>query len=221
MTWTTVTFDCYGTLVDWETGIAEAFRQAAAADGVELQPPSIVAAYHEVEPQIQATEFRPYREVLGETARHVAARLGWELAPEETGFLAESLPDWPVFSDTQPALQRLKSRFRIAILSNVDDDLLQATGRRIGVDFDWTVTAQRVRSYKPAQGHFAEAVRRVGGREKLLHAAQSYFHDIRPAAEFGISAVWVNRKGEVGLGGGEPLAVVRDLTELADWLLSR
>ncbi len=219
MTWKTITFDCYGTLVDWEAGIGEAFRQAAAADGMELERASIISAYHEVEPQIQATHFRPYREVLGEAARHVAHRLGWELAPAKAGFLAESLPDWPVFSETRPALQRLKSRLGIAILSNVDDDLLQATSRRIGVDFDWTVTAQQVRSYKPAHGHFAEAIRRAGGRENLLHAAQSYFHDIRPAAEVGIPAVWVNRKGEEGSGGGDPLVVVQNLMELADWLL--
>lgn len=218
MTWTTVSFDCYGTLVDWESGISTAFREAAAADGIDLERAAIIAAYHEVEPQIQATQYRPYRDILAETAQRVAARLGWDLDPGRTGFLAESLPDWPVFADTRPALERLKSRFAIAILSNIDDDLLQATIERIGVDFDWTVTAQQVRSYKPAHAHFREALRRVEGRGSLLHAAQSYFHDIRPTAELGIAAVWVNRLDEEAGEGGEPLQVLGGLTELADWL---
>jgi 2-haloalkanoic acid dehalogenase type II len=218
MNWTTVSFDCYGTLVDWESGISNAFRETAAADGIDLERAAIIAAYHKVEPQIQATEYRLYRDVLAETARRVAAQLRWDLDPGRAGFLAESLPDWPVFAETRPALERLKSRFAIAILSNIDDDLLQATIQRIGVDFDWTVTAQQVRSYKPAHAHFREALRRVGSRGNLLHAAQSYFHDIRPAAELGIPAVWVNRLDEQAAEGGEPLQVLRDLTELADWL---
>ncbi|MHC4094162.1 MAG: HAD-IA family hydrolase [Planctomycetota bacterium] len=220
MDWDTVSFDCYGTLVDWETGITDAFKAAAARDGLELEPADIIAAYHQVEPAVQADVYRSYREVLGEVALRVADRLDWQLAPDEAAFLADSLPDWPVFADTRPALQRLKSRFRIAILSNVDDDLLAGTIARIGVDFDWTVTAQQIRSYKPAHGHFLEALRRVeGDRDRLLHAAQSLFHDIRPASQLGISAVWVDRKAE-GLGEEDlgPVRVVRNLTDLADWL---
>jgi 2-haloalkanoic acid dehalogenase type II len=216
---TTISFDCYGTLVDWEGGISAAFQKAASQDGINLQRPAIIAAYHEVEPQIQATDYRPYREVLGEAATLVASRLGWELNPDRAGFLAESLPDWPVFADTGAALGRLKSRFSIAILSNIDDDLLQATIDRIGVEFDWTITAQQIRSYKPAHPHFQEGLRRAGGQGNLLHAAQSYFHDIRPAAELGIPAVWVNRKNEPAGDGGDPLRMVTDLTDLADWLL--
>ena len=124
-----------------------------------------------------------------------------------------------MFLDTRPALERLKSRFSIAILSNIDDGLLQATIRRIGVEFDWTVTAQQIHSYKPAHKHFEEGLLRAGGRDNLLHAAQSYFHDIRPAAELGIPAVWVNRKGEPAGEGGDTLRVVADLTDLADWVL--
>ncbi len=216
---TTISFDCYGTLVDWETGIGDAFQQAAAADGIVLERATILAAYHEVEPQVQATVYRPYRDVLAETALRISERLGWGLDPGRAGFLAESLPNWPVFPDTRSALERLKSRFSIAILSNIDDDLLQATIQRIGVNFDWIVTAQQVRSYKPAHGHFREALRRVEGRDSLLHAAQSYFHDIRPAAELQIPAVWVNRLGEAALAGGEPVHVVGGLAELADWAL--
>lgn len=219
MQWDTISFDCYGTLVDWVRGISGAFAEAAASDGVELAAGDVIAAYHEIEPEVQSDAYRPYREVLDETALRVAAKLGWALAPERAGFLAESLPEWPVFLDTRPALERLKDRYELAILSNIDDDLLQATLRRIGAEFDWTVTAQQVRSYKPERAHFLEALGRLDGdRRRLLHVAQSKFHDVQPCGELGIDCVWVNRQGE-GLDAGlEPLHVVKDLAELVEWL---
>lgn len=218
MPWSVVSFDCYGTLVDWETGLAEAFRAEAERDGVQLHRDEVMSVYHEVEPEVQAQVYRRYRDVLADTAGRVAARFGWALPRERAGFLAESLPDWPVFPDARPALQRLRTRFDIAILSNIDDDLLAATIERIGVAFDWTVTAQQVRSYKPEHDHFHRAIERVDGdRRRLLHAAQSYFHDIRPALELGLDAIWVNRKGEE-VDGARPLHELRDLLELADWL---
>jgi 2-haloalkanoic acid dehalogenase type II len=217
--WHTLSFDCYGTLVDWVTGITTAFGEAAARDGIELAAADVIAAYHEVEPQVQADTYRPYRDVLAETALAVASRFGWTLEPENAGFLARSLPDWPVFADTRSALERLKLRYRLAILSNVDDDLLEATIRRIGVEFDWTVTAQQVRSYKPGHAHFLEALRYVEqDRGQLLHVAQSKFHDVRPCGELGIDCVWVNRQGERLDEGLEPSCVVKDLAELVESL---
>ncbi len=179
----------------------------------------MVGAYHDVEPELQVGSYRPYRDVLGEAAVRVASRLGWGLSRERAGFLAASLPDWPIFADTRPALERLKARYRLAILSNIDDDLLCGTLERVGVEFDWLVTAQQVRGYKPAPAHFREALRRVGGdHDRLLHVAQSYFHDVRPATELGIANVWVNRKGESEPVGPRPLCVVSNLLEVADWL---
>ncbi len=219
MKWDTISFDCYGTLVDWESGIADVFCDAAATSGVTLDRNAILTAYHEIEPKVQAGSYRLYKEVLSETALRVAEWLGWPLTHSGASFLAESLPDWPVFEDARPALERLKSRFDIAILSNIDDDLLQATLARIAVEFDWTVTAQNTRSYKPAHPHFREAIRRVGGdRGRLLHAAQSYYHDIAPATGLGLSAIWINRKGEDQPAGRSPLHTVRNLAALADWL---
>lgn len=220
--WDTISFDCYGTLVDWESGIADAFIEAAARDGVGLESPrEILDLYREIEAQVEAGPFQPYREVLAETERRIAARLDWELDSGTAGFLPRSLPDWPVFADTREALERLKSRFRIAILSNVDDDLLAATIRRIGIDFDFTVTAQQLRSYKPAPGHFHEALHRVAGdRGRLLHAAQSYFHDVIPAAQLGISVVWINRDAAHLPDGPKPLEIFDDLASFADWLES-
>jgi 2-haloalkanoic acid dehalogenase type II len=211
-----ITFDCYGTLVDWETGIINAFQSEAAKDGVELNGDQIIAAYGAEEPAVESGRYRLYREVLGEIARRVAARLGWELSADRAGFLAESLPLWKPFPDTNPALERLASRFKLGILSNIDDELLAATRGHFNVDFDLVVTAQQVKSYKPGIAHFEEAMVRAEGK-RLLHAAQSYFHDVVPASKLGIPVVWVNRKGSSAEPGGPlPTHEVRDLSQLAN-----
>jgi 2-haloalkanoic acid dehalogenase type II len=213
-----VTFDCYGTLVDWEEGISSAFVREAAEDGVVLDRARVLAAYHELEPEIEASGYRPYREVLAATAVRVAQRLGWPLTVDRARFLPESLARWKPFPDTNPALERLvRAGYRLGILSNVDDDLLAATRRQLGVLFDVVVTAEQVHSYKPAQGHFMEARRRIGGA-RWLHAAQSFFHDVVPARALGIPVAWINRKRESASGGVAPDLEIRDLTGLADAL---
>jgi 2-haloacid dehalogenase/putative hydrolase of the HAD superfamily len=210
-----ITFDCYGTLVDWETGISHAI---AAAAGVTLSFPDIIRAYHEVEPAVQAGSYKSYRDVLREVATGVVGRLGCALAPDDAGFLAESLADWPPFPDTNAALERLSSSgYRLGILSNVDDDLLAGTLRHLSVDFDVLVTAEQVKSYKPAHPHF-ERARELAGSYRWLHAAQSWFHDIAPATELSIPVFWVNRKGEEPLGEARPLADARSLDGLVGWL---
>ncbi len=214
-----VTFDCYGTLIDWEGGISRAFAVAAAAAG---RPPveraRVLALHEEIEPIVQAEGFRPYREVLAETAWRIASRLGWELTPQRATFLADSLPGWPAFDDTNAALERLAGAgYRLGILSNVDDDLLAATREHFSVSFDLIVTAQQVRSYKPAHGHFLEARERVGDA-RWLHAARSYFHDVEPCRKLGIRVAWINRGGSAPTGEVRPDRELRDLRELADWL---
>lgn len=213
-----ITFDCYGTLIDWETGIISAFQSEAAKGAVELRGDQIIEAYAAEEPAVEAATYRSYREVLGETARRVAANLGWNLAAEREGFLAASLPEWPPFPDTNPALERLARRFQLGILSNVDDDLLAGTRRHFTVNFDLIVTAQQVKSYKPGLAHFKEALVRTDG-QRLLHAAQSYFHDVVPTSKLAIPVAWVNRKGS-GIGPGDPIPTheVRTLTDLANLL---
>src|SRR5712692_6250042 len=213
-----ITFDCYGTLIDWESGIKTAFQTEAAKDGVELEGNQIIAAYSAEEPAVESQPYRPYREVLAETARRVAGKLGWDLKPERAGFLAASLPDWRPFADTNPALERLACHFELGILSNIDDDLLTATRKHFTVDFDFIVTAQQVKSYKPGLSHFTQALSGAGSR-RLLHAAQSYFHDVVPANRLGIPVVWVNRNGSpVEPNGSLPTHEVRNLTELANLL---
>jgi 2-haloalkanoic acid dehalogenase type II len=213
-----VTFDCYGTLIDWETGIGTAFADAAAADGRELSRDEVLQAYAALEPVIEAAAYRRYRDVLTETTMRVAERLGWVLSRERARFLADSLPDWPAFADTNPALERLVSAgYRLGILSNVDDDLLAGTRRQFSVPFEVIVTAQQVGSYKPAHGHFTTARQQLAGT-RWLHAAQSYFHDVIPARALRIPVAWINRKHQSASDGGGADREFHTLTELADWL---
>ncbi len=215
-----ITFDCYGTLIDWETGISEAFIREAKKDGVALEREAVLEAHAAIEPEVQSALYMPYRDVLREVAMRVGERLGWEVNGRRAAFLPESVPDWLPFPDTVPALRELERlRLRLGILSNIDDDLLAATRRHFAVRFDVLVTAEQVMSYKPAQGHFTKARERIGpGR--WLHVAQSYFHDVQPAAALGIPVVWVNRKGEAPTADARPTLEVSNLTELVDWLRS-
>ena len=214
-----ITFDCYGTLVDWDSGISGWFRRVAAEAGREISREEVLALYAEVEPRVEAGPYRSYRRVLTETASEIGKRLGLALAEERAATLADSLPGWPAFADTVPALERLSGAgHALAILSNVDEDLLATTLARLRVPIAWTVTAENVRSYKPAPGHFLAARTRIGGA-RWLHAAQSFFHDIAPASSLGIPTAWVNRKGERPPAGGPPPGlVVPTLAGLADVL---
>ncbi|HEX9370920.1 MAG TPA: HAD-IA family hydrolase [Roseiflexaceae bacterium] len=214
-----ITFDCYGTLIDWNRGISAALLAAARRAGVALDRAAALAAYHAVEPAVESGAYRPYREVLAETARQVAARLGWSMDDAEAQRFAASLPDWPPFPDTAAALGRLAAAgYTLGILSNVDDDLLSGSIRHFGAPINLIVTAQQIGSYKPALGHFRAARERIGGL-RWLHAAQSLFHDVAPANELSLPVVWVNRLGEpLPAGGPTPLAEVPSLAALAEWL---
>ena len=210
-----ITFDCYGTLIDWERGIAGAFADAAAEDGVRLDAGEVLRAYARVEQEVEREWYRPYRQVLQECASRVAQMLGWRVPYERCSFLALSLPGWTPFADTNPALDRLAAAgCRLGILSNVDDDLIAGTRKHFSVPFDFVITAQQMRSYKPAPAHFTTARERIG-TARWLHAAQSNVHDVVPANALGIPTAWINRKGETALPGGKPTHELRDLAELA------
>ena len=187
-------FDCYGTLVDWETGIRTTFERLWPGEDAAR----LLERYHEVEPRVQLGSAAPYREVLAEALRLLADHEGLSLAADERSALAESLPDWPVFPEVPPALEELRRRgWKLAVLSNTDPDLLAASLERIGVPVDLTVTAADARSYKPAHGHWERFFERSGAeRERHAHVAASAFHDVAPAAELGLRAVWINRRGE-------------------------
>ena len=213
-----ITFDCYGTLVDWEAGMAAAFRDTAAEDGVTLDPATVLRILFDTSPAAEAREYRSYRDILTDAAVRVARHLGWAISRERAAFLPESVSLWRPFQDANPTLERLaRAGYQLGILSNVDDDLLDATRRHFTVAFDLIVTAQQVRSYKPARGHFATARGRIAPR-RWLHAAQSYVHDIVPAVAQNIPVAWINRKGERVTGAAWPDWEFRTLAELADWL---
>ncbi|MEA2342238.1 MAG: putative hydrolase of the superfamily [Thermoanaerobaculia bacterium] len=210
-----ITFDCYGTLIDWESGIANAFLTTAAADGVTLTREAVLRAYAENEHRVQAQSYRSYRDILRDTAVRVAATASWALTPERADFLADSLPSWQPFPDTNAALGRLAAISRLGILSNIDDDLLAATREHFTVDFDVIVTAQQVRSYKPGHAHFQTA-RELIGPTSWLHAAESNFHDIVPTNTLGIDNAWINRQLQRELPGGTPKYKFDDLAGLAE-----
>jgi 2-haloacid dehalogenase/putative hydrolase of the HAD superfamily len=213
-----VTFDCYGTLIDWEGGLATAIMRAAWADGVRLERPAIIRAYMAAEREVEAGAYRSYREVLADSARGVATRLGWRLDPARASFLADSVPSWVAFPDTNASLERLRGAgYALGILSNIDDELLTATRRHFTVAFDLIVTAQQVRAYKPARPHFDAARQGIGSRS-WLHVGQGYFHDMVPARAQGIPHAWINRNGEAPSDGGRTDREFPTLAELADWL---
>ncbi len=205
------TFDCYGTLVDWNRGIGD---QLARLFGDELREPAL-ARYHELEPQIEAREpGAPYRQVLAQTLAEVAKSLGRDLPAPERDALARALPDWPVFEEVPAALSDLRRRgWRLAILSNTDRDLIDASMERIGVPFELAIVASEIGSYKPAPGHWEEFRRATDAAPgRHVHVAASLFHDVEPCHGLGIPCVWINRLGEAARGG--PAAELPDLAEL-------
>jgi 2-haloacid dehalogenase len=188
------TFDCYGTLIDWLGGIRDTLADLWPEHDAEL----LLGAYHEIEPEVQRGRAISYRDVLTETLQKVAHREGLDLAEDERAALAESLPSWPPFPEVPASLAELRERgWRIAILSNTDPDLLDASLELIGVPVDLRVTAAEAGSYKPAHGHWERFFAQSrADRARYAHVAASVFHDLRPAAELGLPAVWVNRLHE-------------------------
>ena len=213
---TFVTFDVYGTLIDWEAGAVDAFVREAAKDGVRLDPAAIVPLFHSVQEQIQAGSYELYAEVLRRTAVQIAKELGWSLEPSRAGFLPDSIQRWPAFKETGQVLQKVAKKYSVGLISNVDDKLLGQTRRHIPLDFDLVVTAQQVRSYKPDPAHFTECERRIGGRKGWVHIAASHYHDVEPCVKKKIPVIWVNRHGAVlEPNQKKPDAEVRTLKEAA------
>jgi len=216
-----LTFDCYGTLIDWRGGISDAFSQIAAAVGQPVDRDRILDLHARLEPEIQAEEFRSYRDVLDLMAIRIASELGFDIPADHRHFLSESLPRWQPFADTGAALEKLASAgYRLGILSNVDDDLLAGTLRHLPVGFDLLVTAEQVGSYKPALGHFREARRRIGDG-RWLHVAQSFFHDMQPAVIEQVPVVWINRLQESPPTPVRPRAEFPDMRQFAEQLVDR
>ncbi|HZW84574.1 MAG TPA: HAD family hydrolase [Nitrososphaerales archaeon] len=190
-----LTFDCYGTLIDWKTGIGSALRKNLG--DLRIGDDDLMAAYLQAERAEEET-YKSYRDVLSGSATRLSAKLGVPLPSGAAREFAASVPDWPAFKDTRESLRALGSMgFRRYILSNVDDDLLEETIARHGLEVDGFVSAQQVGSYKPRPGHWEEFLRRTGASKgDLLHVAQSIYHDVIPVGKMGIQSAWVNRYGE-------------------------
>jgi len=216
---TFVTFDVYGTLIDWETGIWDAFVAEAQRDGFTLSRDELIPMFHEIEREIQSGSYELYAEVLRRTAVEISKRLGWPLEPSRSGFLPESVQRWAPFKETRVQLEKLGKKYSLGLIANIDDKLLGQTRRHIHTDFDLVVTAQQVRAYKPEPAHFTECARRVGGKKGWVHIASSYYHDVEPCLKAKIPVIWVNRKKEtLEPGQKKPTAEVPNLREAAKLL---
>lgn len=217
-----LTFDCYGTLIDWETGILSALHRILSAHGKKIDDAAILKLYGDFELRSEQGAFRPYREVLESVVLQFGEKLRFTPSPEEVRSLPDSLPAWKPWPDTVSALRQLKTRFRLAIFSNVDDDLFAATRPQLGVDFDEVVTAQQAQAYKPSLKLFELALSRIKPpAHRVLHVAQSVYHDVVPAQSLGLATVWVNRPstrpgvGAVKAAEAKPDLTVSSLGELA------
>src|SRR5579864_2081971 len=217
-----LTFYCYGTLIDWETGLLGALRPILRAHGSKLRDEQILALYAELEPAAQ-NPYRRYREVLEEVVRGFGKRLGFPASEAEARSLPDSLQNWQPFPDTVAALQKLQTRFRLAIISNTDDHLFAGTAPHLQVKFDTVITAEQAGAYKPSLAPFRLALERLGlPREQVLHAGQSVYHDVVPARSLGLATVLVRRRGSgaTRVVADKPDLEVPDLQTLASLAVS-
>jgi 2-haloacid dehalogenase len=217
-----LTFDCYGTLINWEAGILSALHHILAAHGQNLEDAALLKLYGDFEQLSEQGAFHPYREVLQSVVRRFGAQLGFSPTDEEARSLPDSLASWRPWPDTVDALRQLKTRFRLAILSNVDDDLFASTRPQLQVEFDEVITAQQAKAYKPSLKMFELALSRIQApAHRVLHVGQSIYHDVIPAQSLGLATVWVNRPsaragvGAVKAAEAKPDLEVSSLAELA------
>jgi 2-haloacid dehalogenase len=223
-----LTFDCYGTLIDWENGILNSLRPVFTRHGLDPSDRDILETYAPIETKHEAGDHLGYKMVLRLVMTEMSLRFAFDATPGELDCLSASLPDWKPFPDTVEALIKLKTRFKLAVISNIDDDLFEASARRLEVPFDWVITAQQAGAYKPSHEVFDYAMKKIGvPREQILHVAQSVYHDIIPARAIGLHSVWVNRRaGKLGSGAtmaasATPDLAVNDLRSLVDLIFEK
>jgi len=217
-----ITFDCYGTLIDWESGILSVLNPILSAHGKSLDNVELLEFYGESEAQAETGPYRRYREVLQKVVEDYGKHLGFTPTREESNALANSIPGWRPWPDTVRALTQLQAVYRLAIISNIDDDLIAATQPQLEVALEQVITAQQARCYKPGLEIFRLALERLGAApERILHVGQSVYHDVLPAKSLGMGSVWVNRPspranlGAVKPAEGKPDLTVPDLATLA------
>lgn len=218
-----ITFDCYGTLIDWESGILDALCPMRAIARVRATDDQVLETYASLESALESGDYLRYRDVLRAVMRGLTQRLAAPVDQVDVDALSKSLPRWQPFPDTIDSLRRLRKHCKLGIISNTDDDLFAETARVLQVPFDWVITAEQAGSYKPSHTNFERAVEVMGiPKERVLHAAQSRFHDVAPARALGIASVWVNRRhdkpgeGATAQSPAKPDLEVPDLKSLAD-----
>ena len=216
---TLLTFDCYGTLIDWEEGILAGLREAYP-EADDAEDAVLMHDFHSAQNRLKTSEYRPYRQLLAETAELVAQSNGWRAPPGRSCMVPDSVPAWQPFPDTNAALSKLDGAgVTLGILSNIDNDLLAGTLERFGVAFGRIATAQDLKSYKPAASHFERGRAWARTHDAWVHVAQSLFHDVVPAAKLGIPVLWVNRKAEALPEDVAPVHISADLAGAVKWLL--
>ncbi|MCC5631567.1 haloacid dehalogenase type II [Nostoc sphaeroides CHAB 2801] len=190
-----LTFDCYGTLIDWENGILEVLKPLLLAHNTNLDDDQILELFAEFEAELEIGDYIKYREVLKRVVQKFGERFGFEPTTEEINSLADSIQHWLPFPDTIEALKSLKQKFKLVIISNVDDDLFAFSAEHLQVKFDQIITAEQAKSYKPSFNNFRLAIERIDlPLDQILHVAASVYHDIITAKSLGLSTVWVNRR---------------------------
>jgi len=207
-------FDCYGTLIDWEQGILNALQPVLAPHGVDVSEDELLERYARHEAELEAGEYLPYREILARSLRGLCRELGFSASDEDARGFAEAIGDWPAFHDTAPALRRLHAQFKLGVITNCDRDLFALSNRRLGVTFDWVVTAEDARAYKPGLAPFERAFATIDvPRDRILHTAQSLFHDHVPGKALGLTTCWVDRRHDrPGFGATPAASATPDLT---------
>ena len=208
-----ITFDCYGTLIDWESGIFSALRPVLAAHGKSVSDAELLALYGEFEAKIESGQYLPYRDVLRFVVRAFGERLEFVPTKVEIDALPDSVPRWQPWPDTVASLKRLAKKFRLSIISNIDDDIFARTHERLPVEFEGVTTAQQARCYKPGPEIFQMALKKASVKpDQIVHVGQSIYHDVLPAQSFGLATVWVNRPSpRAGIGAVRPASGKSDL----------
>ena len=213
------TFDCYGTLINWEQGLLGALQPILQSHAVVLSDDAVLAIYGEIEPKLQHP-YQRYRDVLEQVVHEFGRKTGFEATRAEMKSLPESLGNWQPYRDTIEALTRLKTSYKLVILSNIDDDLFAVSAKLLQVKFDAVITAEQVKSYKPDPAHWVEMLHRCNTTpDRVLHVGQSIYHDVIPAKAMGFQTVWVHRApgfGATRAAQEQPDLEVRSLAELAD-----
>ncbi len=219
-----LSFDCYGTLIDWETGILNALHPLFLKNKLKIKDTHILEWYANTESALQKKSYRPYKDILVNIILEMKTAFGITPTDQEKTILVASLANWLPFLDTVAALKKLKTRFKLAIVTNSDDDLFLQTQSHL-IPFDFVITSQQIKSYKPGSAHFEELLKRTRCSEtEILHIAQSLYHDIEPAKARGFYTVWINRRqGKKGCGAtpesiAEPDLELPDLKSLTDYI---